>query len=111
MAFSRKLLNDSFAAVEIAAITEQRCPQNEPFGPLKSGVLTRLARAGRIKVEIYALNWRVVTILSGPHTGTRTKPAPRGAKPYKVVEKDDAPLQAQRQKPWSPGLAKDGEAS
>lgn len=73
-----------------AALAGQRCPTNEtmenPNGTIWQGATTELARAGHIKIEIYAKNYRVVTILKGPHAGLSTKPYPdRRAKPYKTI--------------------------
>lgn len=84
------LLDKTFAALEAAAAAGERCPQNYPFGPMKSGHSGALAKAGRIRVEIFHPNWRVVTIMDGPHRGKRTAPAPLGGKPYKTVYKDHA---------------------
>jgi hypothetical protein len=48
-----------------------------------------LARAGRIRIEVYAHNWRVVEILSGPNKGKRTAPCPNKTNgPYLVIEKE-----------------------
>ena len=82
-------LDGTFALLEATAIKNERCPQNYPHGPLTTSIITALARAGRIKVEVFARNWRVVTIMDGPHRGKRTKLAPGNAgPPYKVIYKD-----------------------
>lgn len=77
-----------YALIEAAAIAGERCPQSQPFGPLSKTGVTPLCRAGRIRIEIYAPNWRVATILTGPHVGKSTKPAPSGGKPYVIVGKE-----------------------
>jgi hypothetical protein len=101
---SEAQLASAFAILESVAAEGKRCPQNHPDGPIKTATYSTLARAGRIRVEIYAHNWRVVTIMEGPHKGKSTARSPhRGSsKPYKVIDKDDAPWPSQRQQPWSP---------
>lgn len=104
MPLSAVQLERNFALLEAAAAVGERCPQSRPFGPLDAPAAGQLARAGRIRVEIFAHNWRVVTIMEGPQRGKATAPSPhpgRG-KPYKVIEKDNAPPPSERQQPWSP---------
>lgn len=48
--------------------------------------LRRLAASGRIRIEVYGRNWRVVEICRGPHAGKRTAESPRGGRPYLVVD-------------------------
>lgn len=81
------MLDKAFAMIEAAAIKGERCPQNDVF-PGKKGAVPELARQGRIKIEVFAHNWRVVTIMEGPNKGKRTKAAPMGSEPYKVIYKD-----------------------
>lgn len=71
-----------FALLVAAAVAGERCPQNYPFGPIKS--ISALVKAGMIRTEIYALNWRVAQILDGPHAGKRTKEPPMGGEPYLI---------------------------
>lgn len=80
-------VDQAFALIEQAAINGERCPQTEPFGPLKHSLTTMLARQGRIQFGIYALNWRVATIMEGPHKGKHTL-LPKRGKPYKIVGKE-----------------------
>lgn len=75
----------TFAAIEAAAVAGKRCPMNHPDGPLSKGAITYLYKAKRIRGEIYRCNYRVVTLLDGPHCGKSTAPAPDGWKTYKVV--------------------------
>lgn len=100
-------LDSAFAMLETAASLGERCPQSPPFGPIQSTACGALARAGRIRVEIFMHNWRVVTILEGPHKGKHTArcPYPNAKRPYKVIDKDSAPTPGQRQQPWSPTLS------
>jgi hypothetical protein len=61
-----------------------RCPENIDI-PGANLMLRALAEEGRIRVEIFPRNWRVVEILTGQHKGKRTAPSPlRHAKPYKI---------------------------
>jgi len=81
-------MDQTFALLERAAIAGERCPLNSPFGPVDSTTITALARKGRIRVEVYRHNWRVVTLAEGPHKGKRTKECPSGGKPYRAVSRE-----------------------
>ena len=93
------------------AVRGERCPFNEHLPP---GGLSALARAGRLKIEVFRHNWRIVTILEGQHTGKHTKRDPAlepDAKPYVVIDaRSPAPRKeipaAMRQEPWKPGQPK-----
>jgi hypothetical protein len=90
-----------FALVEASAARGDRCPTNAdlPFGC--KNALPALAREGKIRIEVYSRNWRVVTILVGPHRGKKTKAPPVGVgEPYVVIddEQDRVPGQSQRSK-------------
>ena len=76
----------SFALLEAAAIAGERCPQGQPHGPIPSGHTKKLAEQGKIRIEIFRHNWRVVTILVGPNAGKETKACPVGGMPYMVVD-------------------------
>lgn len=85
-----------YVEIERAAVAGERCPRNQGWGceagkyvlvgGLQPGVTTVLARQGRIRIEIYPHNFRVVEILSGPHAGKRTAapPDPRW-RPYRII--------------------------
>lgn len=77
--------DQAFALLERAAISGERCPQTGDHG-LRSADTTNLAHAGRILVEIFAWNYRRVTILTGPHAGKTTAAAPAGQKPWKIID-------------------------
>lgn len=85
-------LDKGFRQIVAAAKAGQRCPTNRtqenPTGELRAGVTTALVKAKRIRVEIFAHNWRVVEIIDGPHAGLRTAPPPYkfATKPYKVLD-------------------------
>lgn len=80
--------DETFALLEAAAVNGARCPMNQPFGPLYSTRVTALAHAGRIRIEVYRNNWRVITILTGEHAGKATAPPPVGGArhPTKVID-------------------------
>jgi hypothetical protein len=82
------LLDKAFATLEAAAIAGERCPQAPPHGNMRPEYPRDLARAGRIKIEIYMHNWRVVTIMEGPNKGKHTLLPSRAGKPYRVIYKD-----------------------
>jgi hypothetical protein len=67
-----RLLRACFDKLEASAIANERCPQNDTFG-VTSYLVGELARAGDIEVEVYADNWRVVRILTGPAAGKHTQ--------------------------------------
>lgn len=60
----------------------ERCPTATMFAERVAGdvrrALHRLQYRGRIRVQVFGHNYRVVTILTGPLAGKQTKPAPRG---------------------------------
>lgn len=79
-----------FDILEAAAVAGERCPTNPELRDLVGSPTTSdLARKGFITVEVYALNWRVVTIIHGAHAGKCTKRSPhKGAKkPYKTINR------------------------
>lgn len=80
--------DEAFALCEAAAVAGVRAPQGRGDSPigLRSADTTALALAGRIRVEIYAWNWRVIEILVGPNAGKRTLAAPHGQKPWKIID-------------------------
>lgn len=96
-----------FERIEAIAVNGERCPFNEA---LPAGGLSALARAGKIRIEVFRHNWRVVTILVGPHAGIKTMQDPYigpNAKPYVVIDGTSlAPRMKisvqQRQEPWKP---------
>jgi hypothetical protein len=72
-------LDRAFAILVEAAIAGARCPATAgpnklPF--LRSAHVSALAHAGRIRVQTSGHNWRQITILKGPHAGTKTAANP-----------------------------------
>jgi len=93
------VLDRTFALVEAAAAKGVRCPMSPPMGTLNSSALSALAREGRLRIEIFMHNWRVVTIMDGPHKGKQTQAAPAGkgsGKPYKIIYKDHVLMRRSR---------------
>jgi len=74
----------NFQLLVQAALARDRCPQSHPHGPLDSGAMSALVEAGRIRSEVYAHNYRRVTILTGEHKGKSTAAHPKGFAPYMV---------------------------
>lgn len=79
---------EAFAMIERAAVSGERCPQSRVNG-MTSQLTGDLARAGKIRIDVYPHNWRVATILVGPNAGRATMAAPnKNWKPYLTIEKD-----------------------
>ena len=92
---TRADIQEGFAAIERAALKDERCPTNismeNPAGTLRSGITTALVKEGKIRIEVYAQNYRVIEILTGPNAGKRTKAPPNKAwKPYRVLPGTEA---------------------
>ena len=81
-------LESAFRDLELiaeAADKKERCPKTGEFGPLKSHNISVLMKEGYIRSEVYRHNYRVITILKGPHAGKSTAPPEDGGlTPYKV---------------------------
>jgi hypothetical protein len=81
-------LNQCFDDIVRAALRGERCPENNTQ-QVNTARCRQLAAAGRIKIEVYARNFRVVTLLTGPHAGKKTAPPPyKVQKPKLVITKD-----------------------
>lgn len=81
----------AFAMLEQAAVTGARCPVSGADG-LTSQLTGALARSGQIRIDVYPHNFRVVTILTGPHAGKATAPPPnKHWKPYLTIQEGSAP--------------------
>ena len=81
---SEMRIEADFRLLEAAAVAGERCPQSWPHGSIRSGTIAKLIDAGRIRSEVYAKNWRVVTILEGPNKGKSTESSPSLAAPYLI---------------------------
>lgn len=82
--------NTVFNLMLATALAGKRCPMNDQL-PEPSSYLTLLCRDGRLKVEVFDKNWRVVTILEGPHAGKNTASPPAGRsrlRPYVTIDKN-----------------------
>lgn len=79
-----------FTVLEAAAAAGERCPMREQLGTGAAPSLRTLARAGKIRIEIFNLNFRRITILVGPHAGKATADPPlyngKRPKPYMVSD-------------------------
>lgn len=91
-----KTIEKGFNLIERAAIKGERAPTNvsmdNPNGQLHSGVTSQLLKQGKIRVEVYAHNWRVIEILTGPNAGKRTAMPPYkyATKPYLTLPRVNA---------------------
>ncbi|MCC8949302.1 hypothetical protein H8A97_30425 [Bradyrhizobium sp. Arg62] len=82
---------EAFAMLEQAAAGGLRCPVSRTGG-LTSQLTSGLARAGKIRIDVYPHNWRVVTILTGQHAGKTTAPPPNSKwRPYLTIQKETPP--------------------
>lgn len=85
---NQQALDRAFAILEAAAVTGARCPMREQI-PGASTIVGKLAREGRIFVEVFVHNFRRVTILTGPNKGATTASPPvengKRPKPYLTV--------------------------
>ena len=103
-------LEHALKVVTEAAIAGRRCPENGTEG-MRMGDIALLARMGKIRIEIYALNYRRVVILEGEHANKATAPHPTGKKPWKVLDgagtrmrhRAVAPSRQKGAEPWRPG--------
>jgi hypothetical protein len=82
-------LDRDFALLVAAAVAGERCPQTSRRGvksgpTIHVGSISRLVEEGRIRSEVFARNYRVVTILVGEHAGKSTAPHPNGFAPYMI---------------------------
>jgi hypothetical protein len=101
-------LDAAFRTLEEVAAANGRCPANEDIG---YGVISALAAAGKIEVEIYGRNFRRVKLLAGPRAGAMTQ-APPGAmwRPYAITDRQGtrrtgfAAQNAPRAQPSAPRL-------
>ena len=119
MSLSEVGLTRLFKLLEGCAVRGERCPMAAPHGPLQKGSASGfgvLARQGRIRVEVYPHNYRVVEIRQGHYRGARTA-APPNAKwrPYKVIPDDlqrpaTPPAPAQRRPPSKPTVLTESRA-
>jgi len=80
-----------FAILEAAAAAGERCPRSHPHGELSAGAVSGLVECGMIRSEVYAQNYRVITILAGPQAGKSTAPCPKVGAPYMINGKSISP--------------------
>lgn len=94
-------IRKSFELIEAAAVKGSRCPMNWDL-PIMSAA-GKLAREGKIKIEISGHNYRTVTILVGPHTGKATAADPSGAHVWMTIGKTTV----RNGETWTPQVRKD----
>lgn len=82
-------MNAAFKLLEAKAVAGERCPFSDQI-PGGSPAVSTQAHLGRIRVEIFAQNFRRVTILVGPNKGKHTANPPLRdghlPNPYLVVD-------------------------
>lgn len=87
-------LDKAFDLLVEHAVIGARCPRTS--GPdahrlIVTAHISKLAREGRIFVEISGQNFRQITILTGPHKGAKTAPNPdSGTHVWQTVGKEGA---------------------
>ncbi|MEQ8395031.1 hypothetical protein [Thalassobaculum sp.] len=73
-----------------AARAGRRCPDAQVLRLMghisATNTVLALAEAGKIKIEVYGHNWRVIEILEGPDAGSRTEESPLGGKPWLMID-------------------------
>jgi len=82
---------DAFALIERAALAGARCPVDQPNGAMPSRMVAELARLKLVRVEIFARNFRVVTLLAGVNAGRSTLKPGTGVKPWRTSDEPPCP--------------------
>lgn len=91
---SQKYLDAAFALLAEKALKGERCPT---ASTIAQRYVSTLAHEGRIFIEVFVHNYRVVTIMEGEAKGKKTAPPPivvahdgqrRAPKPYLTVGKE-----------------------
>jgi hypothetical protein len=87
----KMLMSEAHALIQHAAISGHRAPFNRRKGVPLEGAIPRhamlnLVKLGHIKLEVYARNWRVIELLTGPAAGHRTQECPFSPIPYRVLQ-------------------------
>jgi len=90
-------IDGCFDALAAAALDGQRCPLNDQL-PGGSESVRRLARAGKIRIEVGFHNWRVVKILTGPAKGQSTALPSTGPawRPYVIIGREGREVMRRR---------------
>ena len=99
-------LEAALRTIEQVAAANGRCPANDEIG---HGIISALAAAGKIEVEIYGRNFRRVTLLTGVHAGAMTRGPPSArSRPYAITDRNGTrrtgfgPQNTQRARPSAP---------
>ena len=79
-------LEAALRTLEQVAAANERCPANDEIG---HGIVSALAAAGKIEVEIYGRNFRRVKLLTGANAGKMTKAPPNAtSRPYAITDRN-----------------------
>ena len=99
-------LEAALRTLERIAAANGRCPANDEIG---HGIVSALAAAGKIEVEIYGRNFRRVRLLTGANAGAMTKSPPNStSRPYAITDRNGTrrtgfgPQNAPRARPSAP---------
>jgi hypothetical protein len=85
---SDTLISQTFNAIVNAAVAGKRAPlSSRNGGSLNPDAVKHLVKAGKIRIEIFVHNFRVITILSGEHAGKHTA-QPNGKQPHLIIDAD-----------------------
>lgn len=90
----KRRLEAAFNRLCSHAAEGSRCPENGTF-EINSHTVGTLARMGRIRVLVGALNYRTVEILSGPQAGKSTKSD--GSRVWKIVDRNGTKINGKLQ--------------
>ena len=93
----RRTLDETFAILVAAALKGERCPLShwertpdqrrveKPPQLIDNGAISKLAKQGKILIEISGRNYRTITILVGEHAGKYTAVDPTGAHVWQTI--------------------------
>lgn len=84
MPYSESAINLVYRRVLRAAMLRKRAPFSNSKG-IPYQISSELIRRGKIKVEVYGRNWRVIEITAGRFAGLRTLAPPQAGQPYRVL--------------------------
>lgn len=89
----RRTQDEYFAILVDCALKGERCPLSHwrgndgprPSDIIPHGAVNKLARQGKILIEVSGRNWRTITILVGEHAGKKTASDPNGGVIWQTV--------------------------